>query len=79
MGDMGDIFNAMRDLKKERKAQRLEKANPEGWLQHTEYHWSRMLNGKKLNYWPSTGKFEYNNIIKHGDVMKFIEKVCNNA
>ena len=55
MGDVGEIYKLMDERKKERKAKRLEAANSEGWEKHTDYHWYRTINGKKVNYWPSTG------------------------
>ena len=27
------------------------------WTVHTPYHWSRMVDGKRLNYWPTKHKF----------------------
>lgn len=55
MGDMGEIFRAMKEHNKERREARLAAANPEGWTQHTPYHWSRTIGGKRINYWPSNG------------------------
>ena len=55
MGDMGDIFRAMTEYKKERRAARLKRADDTGWQKHTMYHWYRIINGKKVNYWPSNG------------------------
>lgn len=84
MGDMKDLFEAMEDDRKIRKAERLEKARAAdlpGWTRHTEYHWSRMVAGHRLNWWPSTRKWSYgtNNRggprIYHGpqeDVLAFI-------
>lgn len=73
MGDMGDVFRDMKRHDKERKAKNLKQANPEGWIQHTEYHWSRTVNGKRLDYWPSRNKFQYNKgRVMCGDVNGFI-------
>jgi len=55
MGDLAETFALMKERKKQSKEKRLEKANPEGWSQHTIYHWYRYINGKKINYYPSTG------------------------
>lgn len=55
MGDVGETFRALKERKKEQKAKRLQSANPEGWEKHTDYHWHRTINGKKINYWPSSG------------------------
>lgn len=58
---MGEIFNAMKERKKERKEGNLSNAQEffidDEWVKHTEYHWSRNLNDKKLDYWPSTNRW----------------------
>lgn len=74
MGDMGDIFNALRERDKERRHRNLAAADPSGWTLHTDTHWSQMLNGKRLNYWPSRNKFQYEGRVMTGDVVGFIEK-----
>lgn len=77
MGDMGELFNAFKEHEKERKAKNLlaaHQVDDGGWIKHTDYHWSRQLNGKKLDYWPSRNKFQYNSNIMCGDVMGFIRK-----
>lgn len=48
-----------------------------GWTQHTEYHWSRMIAGHKLDYWPSRKKWRYRGKVSRGDVLKFIN--CKEA
>jgi hypothetical protein len=74
MGDMGEIFNAIREHDKERRERNLAKADPTGWTQHTEHYWSRQLNGKRLDYWPSRNKFQYAGKVMTGDVIGFIKK-----
>jgi hypothetical protein len=74
MGDMEEGFRELDRLNKERKERNLESASKEGWHLHTEYHWSRTLNGKRLDYWPSKNKFQYQGKVMCGDVMKFIKK-----
>ncbi len=41
-----------------------------GWKVHSQYHWSMIVNGKQLDYWPS--KFQYGGIVQTGDVYEFI-------
>lgn len=73
MGDMADDFRFLRQVDKERKERNLAAADPTGWTKHTEYHWSRTVAGKKLNYWPSRNKFRYDNgKVMCGDVVGFI-------
>jgi hypothetical protein len=74
MGDMADDFRFLRARNRERKAKNLAAANPEGWTQHTEYHWSRDLAGSRLDYWPSRNKFQYQGRVMTGDVNGFIRK-----
>jgi hypothetical protein len=74
MGDMAEVFNLMKELNKERKERNLLNANSEGWNKHTEYHWSRTLQGKRLDYWPSRNKFQYEGRVMCGDVLGFIKK-----
>jgi hypothetical protein len=45
-----------------------------GWEKHTEFHWSRIVAGKKLDYWPSRKKFQYLGKVRRGDVLAFVER-----
>jgi len=74
MGDMREDFDALKAHNKARKEKNLQSANPEGWTVHTPYHWTRKLNGKHLDYWPSKNKFMYQNNVMHGNVSAFIAK-----
>lgn len=73
MGDMGDLFNAMKRHTREVKRQRLAAADPSGWTRHTPHHWSRQLLGSKLDYWPSTCKFQWRGKVMSGNVHEFIK------
>ena len=74
MGDMAEDFKFLKQLNKDRKKRNLESASKDGWNFHTEWHWSRTLNGKRLDYWPSKNKFQYDGKIMCGDVDGFIRK-----
>lgn len=50
-------------------------ADDGGWVKHTQYHWSRQLNGHKLDYWPSRKKWQYKGKVRRGDVIGFIKKI----
>jgi len=52
-----------RERTKQRKNNNLKEANPDGWRKHTEWHWSRSLNGLQLDYWPSTRKCQYKSAV----------------
>lgn len=81
MGDIGeywrDVSPYLKQKAKERRDNNLKNAiiNDDGkWTKHTTYHWSRFLNGKRLDYWASRNKFQYEGRIHTGDVLKFINK-----
>jgi hypothetical protein len=68
MSDMGDMFRDWNAHKKEVKARKLSDFEAtwvdifeeiEGFVQRTPYHYQFMLNGKTVNYWPSTGKWRW--------------------
>lgn len=71
---MGAIFQGWKSAKQRRKAQNLAAVDPTGWHKHTDYHWSRIVAGKKLDYWPSTRKWMYEGRVMHGDLDGFIRK-----
>lgn len=58
---------------KRRPSKEFVTALQDGWVTHTEHHWSRDLNGKRLNYWPSRNKFQYDGRVMCGDVYGFIK------
>jgi len=74
MGDVGEDFKVLKSIRKEQRKKNLSNANKAGWDEHTQYHWSRTLNGKRLDYWPSRNKWQYNGVVMTGDVNKFISK-----
>jgi len=74
VGDMGEMYRELRSRKKERRLRNLAEADPTGWKQHTEYHWSRQLAGKQLDYWPSTRKWQYDGKIFTGNVQTFVKE-----
>lgn len=51
-------------------------ADDGGWTKHTEYHWSRLVCGSRLHYWPSRNKYTLglkNRYIKQAkDIYDFI-------
>lgn len=46
------------------------------WTKHTSHHWSRSLDGERLDYWPSRNKYMFRGRVMRGDVMTFIRKLC---
>lgn len=74
-----EIYDIMKDHSKakfdaDRQRFLVEAINNDdgNWTQHTEFHWSRMLAGHKLYYWPSRKKWQYQGRVRRGNVLKFI-------
>jgi hypothetical protein len=44
-----------------------------GWLRHHDTHYSTMLLGFRLDYWPGPKKWRWKKKTSFGDVMKFID------
>ena len=77
MGKDSDVRldgEAMKMAKRERGIRNLAAADPTGWTVHTDHHWSRTLAGKRLDYWPSRNKFQYDGRVMTGDVRGFITR-----
>ena len=36
------------------------------WTKHTQWHWSRDINGERLDYWPSRKKFQWRGKVMRG-------------
>lgn len=66
MGDMGELFNEQHEATKKHRAQMLTNANTEGWTRHTDWHFSRVFDGKRMDWWPSGGKAKYNGRMIYG-------------
>jgi hypothetical protein len=82
MKDRDPFWDELKKHKQEKfdsdRAQFLEDAIKEDggkWTKHTDYHWSRNLVGKRLDYWPSRKKFQYAGKVMRGDVGKFIAEI----
>lgn len=73
MSEMGYYFREWNAVKKARREANIAAFDPSGWTQHTEYHFSRIVAGKLLNYWPSRKCFQYAGKVMYGDVQEFIK------
>lgn len=47
------------------------------WTKHTDHHWSRIIDGDRLDYWPSRKKFQFRGKIRRGDVQALIRFHAN--
>jgi len=80
--DRDPIWDAMKAHSSEKfnadRAKFLAQAQAEDdgqWTKHTEYHWSREVKGKRLDYWPSRKKWQYQGKVRRGDVLAFIRRL----
>lgn len=80
MSERDPIWDALKAHKKEKfdndRARFLVNAQQQddgGWVKHTEFHWSRTVAGKRLDYWPSRKKWQYEGRVQRGEVQRFIK------
>jgi len=68
MGDMAETFRYMREEIKKKKANQLAESSAiaKGFTQHTEYHFSTMCAGNRLDWWPSTRRWMYKQRLFYG-------------
>lgn len=76
------IYDDMKKIGKEKFASDRKKFLSEAkvlddgnWTKHTEFHWSRIVNGLKLDYWPSRKKWQYKGKVKRGNVLSYIRRI----
>ena len=71
---MGEVFRELNESTKNKKARRLEEAQPlaKHFTKHTEYHYSTTLNGQRLDWWPSTSRWQYKNEVIYGGVKELL-------
>lgn len=69
-------FAAMKEYDRARKQKNLGGAFDDGnWTKHSEFHWTRMLQGRKLQYWPSTNKFQHGTArVQFGGIEGYIKR-----
>lgn len=79
MGDRDPIYDALKEISREkfdadraRFMSQAEAADDGGWHKHSQHHWSRMLNGERLDYWPSRKKYQWRGKVRRGDVMAVV-------
>lgn len=54
-----EVFDEIREQRRQRRAKRLNAADDFGWSKHSDTHWYRMIDGEKLHWWPSANKWLY--------------------
>ena len=73
MGDDDGFWKSLSEHKKEKfdadRKRFLEQAiatDDGNWTKHTQWHWSRIIDGKRLDYWPSRKKFQWQGKVMRG-------------
>lgn len=74
-----EIYDFLREERKEKRRERLASADDTGWSKHTEHHWFRTIGGHKLDYWPSSNKYQYKKRMYRGAMPKFISEMISEA
>ena len=46
----------------------------EAWTVHNAFHWSREIDGKRLDYWPSKRKWQFDGRISKGSITGFLKR-----
>lgn len=73
MTDRDPIWDALKersqnkfDADRERFLKQAMTDDDGGWTKHTPYHWSRSINGERMDYWPSRKKFQWRGKVMRG-------------
>lgn len=73
MSDRDPFWDALKQHKQEKfnadRARFMSAAQADddgGWTKHTQWHWSRTVNGERLDYWPSRKKFQWRGQVNRG-------------
>lgn len=59
-------------ISKKQRKKNIANFDKTGWKQHNGFHFSRMFNGKKLDYYPSTSRYIYDGKSVIGCVYEFM-------
>ena len=81
MSDRDPIWDALKEHSREKfnadrtrfKAE-ADAADDGGWTKHNEFHWSRTVDGSRLDYWPSRKKYQFRGKVRRGDVQAVLRK-----
>jgi hypothetical protein len=72
--DMGEFYRERREANKRHRentgAAVRAKLDPKVWTKHTDWHYTRIVDGNVLSFWPSTSKFQYRDKVYNGGLPK---------
>lgn len=69
-----EVFDLMKQERKEKRAARRAAFDPAGWTKHHDTHYSRTLLGDRLDYWPGPKRWRWRGRSMNGNVEEFIAK-----
>lgn len=79
MSEIGEAYRVLRDQERQARQERLERNarqyNKANWRVHTDHHWSRFVDGKILDFWPSRDKWQYDKKqVRVGGLPEWLQK-----
>jgi len=79
--DINEVFRAIKEENRRIKERNLEEARPilKFFKKYTEYHYALKLKNKRLDYWPSTNKWRYDDKTYHGNSKKMYQFLLDNT
>lgn len=51
------------------------RVGPNEWTKFSDIHWGRLVLGKRMDYWPTTGRFNWRGKTMFGDPEAFINEL----
>lgn len=77
MGEVGEYWRDHKEYMRGVRKKNLEREMPllmSGWTKHDDYHFSGTLQGKRIDYWPTRNRFQYEGKVMCGGIEGFIKK-----
>lgn len=73
-----EVFDILKQERQEKRGKRRmsfeEEYAEKGWTRHHETHYSRTVNGERLDYWPGPKKWRFKGKTMYGDVDQWLRK-----
>jgi len=67
-----EVFNIIRKERQERRNKRLNETSDKGWSKHADTHWYLIIDGVKLDYWPSANKWQFKGRYYRGSIPRWL-------
>lgn len=83
--EMGDMWREVKEDQARCRAERMlmfksmeQQFLDRGFTKRSEYHWTKQIANDTVQYWPSTGRFQYKRKSKSGgprSLFKFLDRL----